>query len=157
MPWVSCLASPLVDEPREHQLGQLVAGDPADGLVHVDEALVDQLGGDHERGRRRPLADAGLQHPELVALDGELDVAQVAVVRLERDIVVHELVVGALVDVLEVGQRHGVADAGDDVLALRVLQVVAVHALRAAARVAGEGDAGAGVRRRGCRTPSSRR
>src|SRR3712207_7393448 len=49
------------------------------GLVHVDEALVDQLGGDPEGGRRRPLADAGLQHPELVALDGELDVAQVAV------------------------------------------------------------------------------
>src|SRR3712207_7012435 len=53
------------------------------GLVHVDEALVDQLGGDPEGGARRPLADPGLQHPELVALDGELDVAQVAVVRLE--------------------------------------------------------------------------
>ncbi len=33
---------------------------------------------------------------------------------------------------LEVGERDGVADAGDDVLALRVLQVVAVDALRAA-------------------------
>ena len=39
----------------------------------------------------------------------------------------------------------GVADAGDDVLALRVLQVVAVDALLARPGVAGEGDAGAGV------------
>ena len=46
---------------------------------------------------------------------------------------------------LQVLQRHGVADAGHDVLALRVLQVVAVDALGAGARVAGERDAGAGV------------
>ena len=39
----------------------------------------------------------------------------------------------------------GVPDAGDDVLALRVLEVVAVHALGAAGGVAGEADAGAGV------------
>ncbi len=57
----------------------------------------------------------------------------------------HELVVRLLVDRLQVGERHRVADAGDDVLALRVLEVVAVDALVAAGRVAGEGDAGAGV------------
>ena len=59
--------------------------------------------------------------------------------------IVEQLVVGRLVDALEVLQRHRVADAGDDVLALRVLQVVAVDALLARGRVAGEGDAGAGV------------
>ncbi len=64
---------------------------------------------------------------------------------LERAHDLHQLVVGALVQVLEVGQRHGVAYARDDVLALGVLQVVAVDALRAAGRVAGERDAGAGV------------
>ena len=79
------------------------------------------------------LADPGLQHPELAALDGELDVAQVAVVVLELCHDRDQLVVGRLVDALEVGQRHGVADAGDDVLALRVLQVVAVDALGAGA------------------------
>ena len=46
---------------------------------------------------------------------------------------------------LEIGERDGVADAGDDVLALGVLQVVAVDALVAAWRVAGEADAGARV------------
>ena len=131
-------------EAREHQLRQLAPAHPGQRLVHVDEALVDELGGDAERGRGGALADAGLQHPELAALDGELDVAQVLVVLLERAHHVAQLVVGALVDLLEIGERDGVADAGDDVLALRVLQVVAVDPLRARGRVAGERDAGAG-------------
>ena len=59
--------------------------------------------------------------------------------------IVEQLVVRRLVDALEVGQRDGVADAGDDVLALRVLQVVAVDALGAGGGVAGEGHPGAGV------------
>ena len=50
-----------------------------------------------------------------------------------------------LVDLGHVGQRHGVADARDDVLALRVLQVVAVHALVATRGVAREADARPGV------------
>ena len=70
-------------EPGEHQLGELVAGDPGERLVHVDQALVHELGGDAERGARGALAHPGLQHPELAALDGELDVAQVLVVVLQ--------------------------------------------------------------------------
>ena len=46
---------------------------------------------------------------------------------------------------LQVLQRHRVADARHDVLALGVLQVVAVHALRAGAGVAGEGHPGPAV------------
>ena len=50
------------------------------------------------------------------------------------------------VDALEVGEGERVADAGDDVLALGVLQVVAVDARGAGRRVTGEGDARAGGR-----------
>ena len=132
-------------EPGEHQPGQLLAGDPADRLVLVDQALVHQLHGDAEGGRGGALAHPGLQHPQLAALDGELDVAQVLVVVLQRLHDLHELVVGGLVDALQVLQRDGVPDAGHDVLALGVLQVVAVDALGAGARVPGERDAGAGV------------
>ena len=57
----------------------------------------------------------------------------------------HQLGVRLRVDLLEVLQRHGVPDPGHHVLALGVLQVVAVDALLAAARVAGERHAGAGV------------
>ena len=41
------------------------------------------LDGHAQRGRAGALADAGLQHPELALLDGELGVAHVAVVALE--------------------------------------------------------------------------
>ena len=44
---------------------------------------------------------------------------------------------------LELLQRQRVADTGHDVLALRVLQVVAVDPRRAGGRVAGEADTGA--------------
>ena len=53
------------------------------GLVHLDQALVDHVDRDAERRLGGALADARLQHPQLAALDGELDVAHVAVVALE--------------------------------------------------------------------------
>ncbi len=135
----------LLIERREHQLGELRAGHPRDRLVEIDHAFVDQLACDHKCGCGGALTDSGLEHPQLVALDGELDVAQVAVVALERRHDLHQLVVGRLVDALEFGQREGVANAGDDVLALRVLQVVAVDALRSGRGVAREGDPGSRV------------
>src|SRR5205085_3205513 len=45
-------------------------------LCHVD--------GDAERGPRAALADPNLKQPELALLDGELDVAQIGQVPLER-------------------------------------------------------------------------
>ncbi len=134
-----------VVEAGEHQLRQLRAGDPVDGFVEVDDALLGEGVGDAERRLGRTFADAGLQHPELAVLDGELDVAQVGVVVLEAGHDRGQLVVCGLVDLLQIGQRDGVADAGDDVLALRVDEVVAIDALRAGGRVAGERDAGARV------------
>ena len=50
---------------------------------------------------------------------------------------------GALL--LQVGKRERVADPGDDVLALRIDQVVAEWLWLAARRVAGEADTGARV------------
>ncbi len=135
----------VVVEAREHQLRQLRAVDALERLRLVDESLVDELGGDPEGRTGGALADPGLEHPQLAALDGELDVAEVLVVGLQRLHDLHELVVRLLVDGLQLGERHGVADARDDVLALRVLQVVAVHALVAAGGVTGEGDTRTGV------------
>ena len=132
-------------EAREHQLRELRAVHAHEGLVHRDDALIDQLDRDAERRPGRALAHAGLQHPQLAPLDRELDVAQVAVVQLEPMHDVHELRVRGRVDCLEVLQRHRVADAGDDVLALGIGQVVAVDATRTRARVARERHAGAGA------------
>ena len=134
-------------EAREHEQRQLLAGDPGQRLVLVDDPLVNELAGDLERRLGGALADPRLQHPQLAALDGELDVAQVLVVRLEGGHVVQQLTVGVRDLGLQVVQRLGVADAGDDVLALRVHEEVAVHALLAGAGVAGEAHTGAGVLR----------
>jgi len=133
-------------EAREHQLGELGTVDPVQRLVQVDKALVDELPGDVERGGGGALTNPGLEHPQLAPLDGELDVAQILVVPLEPGHVVEQLVVGPSVDPLQFLQWHGVADARDDILALCVGQVVAVDALCPAGRVAGERDAGPGVR-----------
>ena len=138
------VAAGVVVELGEHQLGELLTGDACEGLVHGDELFVDELGGHAEGGRGGALAHAGLEHPQLAALDGELDVAQVAVVGLQAAHDGAQLVVGGLVQALEVGQGQGVADAGDDVLALGVDQVVAVDAGAPGGGVAGEAHAGAG-------------
>jgi hypothetical protein len=73
------------------------------------------------------LPDAGLQDVELARLDGELDVAHVAVVLLERGMNTSSSCAAHSGNVVgELGQVLGVADAGDDVLALGVDQEVAV-------------------------------
>ena len=132
-------------ELREHQPGQLLAGDALHRLVEGDQVLVDEVSGDPERRRGRPLADAGLQHPQLAALDGELDVAQVAVVGLQAAHHPKQLLRRLRVPLGHVVEGQRVADAGDDVLTLGVGQVVAVAALHAGRRVAGEADTGARV------------
>ena len=53
------------------------------GRLHACLGGMDRLFLDLERGARGALAHAGLQHPELALLDGELDVAHVAVLALE--------------------------------------------------------------------------
>ena len=52
---------------------QLCAGDALQRLFFADHAFFDQLYCDAEGCSRRALADAGLQHPELAVLNGELD------------------------------------------------------------------------------------
>ena len=142
----------LAGELRVQHLVEVLGGDAHQRLVLADlPALVALAGalrhldGHPQRGRAGALADAGLQHPQLALLDGELGVAHVAVVPLEAVEDVHQLGV----DRRELGLQRvevlGVADAGDDVLALRVDEEVAVRLVLAGGRVAGEADAGAAV------------
>ena len=133
-------------ELRVQELVELLGGHAHDGLLAGDGALGLELHGDGERGHGGALAHAGLEHPELALLDGELDVHHVVVVLLELDEDLVELLSGLLEarDRLEVGDGLGVADTGHDVLALGVDQEVAVELLGAVGGVAGEGDAGRG-------------
>ena len=116
--------------------------DPADRVLRRDEALFDHVDGDLHRRRGSPLRAPRLEHVQLAALDRELEVLDVAVVLLE--LLADALELG--VDLGHVGLhlrdlRRG-ADAGHDVLALRVGEVLPEQRLLAGVRVAGEGDAG---------------
>ena len=131
-------------ELRVQELVELRGVDAAHGLLTSDEAFLDHLDSDAQSGGCGTLAHAGLEHPELALLDGELDVAHVAVVILERQEDTLKLLTCGLEarGGLEIGNGLGVADAGDDVLALGVNQKVAVELLGAVGRVARKGDAG---------------
>ena len=118
--------------------------DAAHGLFAGDQAFLDHFDGDAQGGSGSTLAHAGLEHPELALLDGELDIAHIAIVILERQEHALELLARGLEarGGLKVGDGLGVANTGDDVLALGVDQKVAVELLSAIGRVARKGDAG---------------
>ena len=116
--------------------------DPAEGLGLGDQALADQVGGDLHRGGGGPLGAPRLEHVQLAALDRELEVLDVAVVLLELLADPLELGVDGRHVGLHLGDLGRGPDAGHDVLALRVGQVLAEQRLLAGVRVAGEGDAG---------------
>ena len=117
----------------------------AERLFLGDEPLVDHVDGDLHGGRRGPLGRAGLEHVQLAALDRELEVLDVAVVLLELLADAQELGVDLGHVGLHLADLRRGPDAGHDVLALGVGQVLAEQDLLAGVRVAGEGDAGARV------------
>lgn len=126
------------------ELVELRGIDAAHSLIAGDQTLLGHLDGDAQGGGGSSLAHAGLEHPELALLDGELNVAHVAIVILERQEHALELLTCGLKARrgLKVGDGLGVADTGDDVLALGVYQKVAVELLSAIGRVARKGDTG---------------
>src|SRR5437868_5787744 len=86
----------------------------------IDEFLTRHVYRDAYRGRAGALAGAGLQHPELAALDRELTVLHVAVMLFQqlRDRI--ELLVNFRQFFLQLTDRVGSARAGNHVFALRV-------------------------------------
>ena len=121
-------------DPALEQFLQPVGVDAQQRFVLVDQALVEHVVRHDPLAERGALAHARLQDPQPALFDRELDVAHVAVVLLERVHDVAQSPVALGVDLLQVGERQRVADARDDVFALRVDQVVAVRDLLAGGR-----------------------
>ena len=119
--------------------------DAHDGFFFGDQFLVGHVHGHLECGGGSALAGARLEHVELAVFDGELHVLHVAIVFLKFYSNFFELAVDLGHDALHLGEVHRRADAGDDVFALGVDEVVAVEDLLAGAGVAREADAGAGI------------
>ena len=133
-------------EDRLQQLIQVVRWNPPllfDGGLRIDQSFVHQVDGDPHGGETGPLGVAGLQHPDVSFLDGELDVLHVFIVLLQRLADVVELLVPFGHVVLErLFDPLGRAGAGHDVFPLGVDEVVAAEAGRTVGAVAGEPDAG---------------
>ena len=119
--------------------------DPPEGLLLRDDARLDHVDRDPHGGRRGALRRARLEHVEAATLDRELEVLDVAVVALEPLGDPLELVVRAGQLARELGDLLRRPNAGDDVLALRVREVLAEQLAVTGVRVAGEGDPRAGV------------
>ena len=134
----------LLGEGGVQEAVQALGVDHAHGLLLGDHALVHQVAGDLQGGGGGALAVAGLEHVELLVLDGELHVLHVAVVVLQLLGDVHELLIGLGHDLGQLVDGLGGAHAGHHVLALGVHQELAEELLLAGGGVAGEGHAGAG-------------
>ncbi len=141
----------------EHRVQKLVERggvDAGDGLFARQHAGIGQFHRDAQRGLGGALARAGLQHPELAALDGEFEVLHVAIVALEhagdadelgvdlRQRPLHGGLVGAGLLARDFGDVLRGADARHHVLALRVDEELAIERVLTRGGVAGEGDAG---------------
>jgi len=132
-------------ELRVEEHVDLLGRDAADRFAAPDQALLGHVDRDADLGLRGALAVARLEQPELAVLDGELHVLHVAVVLLEPggdllELLVHRRHLG-----LHLADRLGGAGAGDDVLALRVVQVVAFEDGLAGGGVAAHRDAGGAI------------
>jgi len=88
-------------------------------------SLIDHVHRDFYRGGRGALPVSGLQHVQLAALDGELEVLHVAIVKLHATSDVLELLVGGRHISVEGTNGLRGANAGNHVFALRVQKIFA--------------------------------
>ena len=128
-------------ETRREELIEGLRIDQQNGLFRLEELLRDEVGGDHHRRITGPLPAARLQHEEPLVLDRELEILNVLVVLLEPRRDLAELRVRLRHHLLELANRLRRPDPGDDVLALRVDEELAVELFLASGGVAGEADA----------------
>ena len=114
------------------------------GFLLGDHALVHQVAGNFQSGGGGALAVTGLEHKELLVLNGELHVLHVAVMVLQLVADVYKLVIDLRHDVLQLIDGLGGTDTGHHVFALGVHQELTKELLLAGGGVAGKGNAGTG-------------
>src|SRR6266850_2423835 len=119
--------------------------DTEQGLFLRDELFIRHVHGDAEGCSGSAFAGARLEHVEGAVLDGELHVLHVARVFLKFYSNFLELGVNLRHSLCHFTERHWRTDAGDDIFALGVDEVIAVKDFFAGTRVAREADAGAGI------------
>ncbi len=132
-------------DPRVKELIERVRVDHSDGAPLVDESFVHEIERDFDRRLGAALCAARLQHEELSPLDRELEILHVAIMPLEPGRNLRELLVHLRLPSGEIGNLLGRSDPGDDVFALRVVEILAEERSFAGVGIARERHAGSGV------------
>ena len=132
-------------DPGVQKLFQSLRSDAHQRFFLGDRAFAHHIDRDLDSGNAGSLAGAALQDEESALFDGELDVLHVAIMLFEFVRDVGELACRSREFVLELIDRLGGAHAGDDVLALGVLQELTEELVLAGGGVARERDARAAV------------
>ena len=130
---------------RMEQGIELLGLDAHDGLVLGNHAFVHKVDGDLEGGGGGALAVTGLEHVELAVFNGKLHVLHIAVMGFELVCNGGKLLVHLGHVLFELSNGRGSTHAGNHVLSLGVDEVFAEEGLFAGGRVAGKGNASAGV------------
>ena len=139
------LVAGLLVEAGDEQTAQLLRLNSLDGFDLGDKTLFGHVHGGLDGRGGGALGVSGLKDEEAALLNGELDVLNVPVVGFQLLGEAHELLVCLRVSFLHHGDRLGSANAGDNVFALGVGEVLSVDAAGAGGGVTGEEDAGAAV------------
>ena len=129
-------------EDRGEELVKLIGRIAQDGGFPVDEFFLHHVSGKFQRGGGGALAVAGLQHEEAAFLHGELDVLHVLEMLFEDGADFHEFGKGLGHGGLELGDRLGGADTGDDVFALGIDEKFTVEFVHTIGGIPREGHAG---------------
>ena len=116
-----------------------------EGFLFGDHAFVDKVAGYLDGGSGGTLAVTGLEHVQLIVLDGELHILHISVVILENIADLLELGKGSRELVLHLVDRHRSTDTCNDVLALCIGQELAHEALFTGSGVTGKRNTGAAV------------
>ena len=132
-------------EPWEQQLFQQFRIDAQQGFFATDQAFIGHFHRSAHHGLGVHLAIAGLQAVEHPFFDGVLVVLHFVVVRFQLVAQLDQLPVHLRHVVLHFWHWLGGADTGYYVFALGVDQVLAVHAVFASTRIAGEAHAGGAI------------
>ena len=132
-------------ELRVQQSVHLFWADAVNGFLLVNQLFIHHVHRNLHGSTGSALAAAGLQHPKAAAFHGKFNILHVFVMQLELGRDLHELLIGFGQVLGHVLDFLSVANAGHHVFSLGIQQVIAIHFLLAGRRIAGEGNAGAGI------------
>ena len=127
------------------KLLQRVGRDSQNSFSLSDELFFDHFHGDADSGARRAFTPSGLQEPQFVVLNGELDVLHVSKMGFQPIEQLHEFLIDVRHLVIQCRNGFWSSNASHHVFTLSVDQVFAKAPLFPGGRIAGKSHTGTAV------------